>query len=77
MSKTPNKNKFAPEVRVRAIRMVLDHQRDYPSRWATVVSIAGAAVRQRGSSVTLQLVRDCVTCSSRIDPEPLDGRGFD
>jgi transposase-like protein len=33
-------NKFAPEVRERAVRMVFDHERDYPSRWATVVSIA-------------------------------------
>mgnify|MGYP000962775920 CR=1 FL=1 len=38
MSKTLNK--FSPEVRERAIRMVFDHGPDYPSRWAAVVSIA-------------------------------------
>ena len=38
MSKTTNK--FSPEVRDRAVRMVFDHERDYPSRWAAVVSIS-------------------------------------
>jgi transposase len=38
MSKTTNR--FSPEVRQRTIRMVLAHERDYLSRWATVVSIA-------------------------------------
>ena len=37
MSKT---TRYCPEVRERAVRMVFDHQREYPSQWQAVVSIA-------------------------------------
>ena len=33
-------NEYAPEVRGRAVRMVLENQSEHGSRWAAVVSIA-------------------------------------
>ena len=34
-------NRYSPEVRERAVRMVLEHQGDYPSQWQAICSIAG------------------------------------
>ena len=39
MSKT--RNKFSPEIRDRAVRMVGEHRSDYASEWAALTSIAG------------------------------------
>ena len=33
-------NKFSPEVRERAVRLVMEHRGEYPSLWAAIESIA-------------------------------------
>ena len=33
-------SRYSPEVRERAVRMVLEHERDYDSQWAAIRSIA-------------------------------------
>ena len=33
-------NRYSPEVRERAVRMVLEHEREYPSQWQAICSIA-------------------------------------
>jgi transposase len=38
MSKTTNR--FSPEGHARAVGLVFDHEKEHPSRWAAVLSIA-------------------------------------
>ena len=55
-SKTPNKttNKFSPEVRQRAVRMVLDHEGD-PGDVAQAIWIAPTALDAARAILTLPL----------------------
>ena len=40
MNNTKKSNKFSPDVRERAVRMVREHRGDYPSLWSAIESIA-------------------------------------
>ncbi len=40
MEERKTSSSYSPEVRARAVRMVLEHQGDYPSQWAAMSSIA-------------------------------------
>jgi len=40
MNKPKTTNKYSPEIRERAVRMVQEHRDQYPSQWAAIESIA-------------------------------------
>ena len=40
MNSLKKSNKFSPEMRERAVRMVQEHRGEYPSLWAAIESIA-------------------------------------
>jgi len=47
---------YSPEVRERAVRMVLEHLNDYPSEWAAIEAIAPKIGKRPLSTVlTLRL----------------------
>jgi transposase len=36
----PKPRRYSQEIRERAVRLVFEHEHEYPSQWATIVSIA-------------------------------------
>jgi transposase len=47
MTQQKKSPKYSPELRERAVRMVLDNAREYSSQWAAIETIAGKLHRQR------------------------------
>jgi transposase len=37
----PRSTRYSPELRERAVRMVIEHGDEYPSEWAAITSVAG------------------------------------
>jgi transposase len=66
-------NRFSPEVRERAVRMVQDHRSEYPSLWAAIESIApkiGCVPQTLHDWATLRLCRKPAGIARSIPASP-------
>ena len=59
---------YPPEVRERAVRMVFDHQSEYPSQWKAIESIAAKlAINHETLRIWVQAGRDRCRRAARAD----------
>lgn len=55
----PTSRRYPPEIRERAVRLVFEHEKDYPSQWAAICSIA------QKSGMTAETLRKWVRQAER------------
>ena len=61
-------NKFSPEVRARAVRMVQQHRGDHASQWAAIASIAArSAVGAKRCVIGFARPSATLACAGRDD----------
>ena len=67
-SKRPGRPPYPPEVRERAVRLVFEHQDEYPSQWKAIESIsAKLSINHETLRQWVRRARDRCRCPTRVD----------
>ena len=57
----PNRHRYPPEIRERAVRLVFEHEHEYPSQWKAICSIA------EKSDLNRETLRQWVRQAERVE----------
>ncbi len=63
----PRSTRYSPELRERAVRVVIEHSHEYPSGWAAITSVAGG-LGMSAETLRKWVRRDQVHAGARPGP---------